>query len=101
MHSLYEIETNVKRSAKSQGLSWGVSEEIGKSIRILEQSGLQGLESFKNIVDFGFDNLTKLLTLTKKQPLIFALFILEFFFKIDLISKKCTKHLNLKTSKSL
>ena len=52
MHSLYEIETTVKRSAKSQGLSWGISEEIGKSIRILEQSGLQGLESFKNIVDF-------------------------------------------------
>ena len=37
MHSLYEIETTVKRSAKSQGLSWGISEEIGKSIRILEQ----------------------------------------------------------------
>ena len=36
MHSLYEIETTVKRSAKSQGLSWGVSEEIGKAVRVLE-----------------------------------------------------------------
>ena len=66
MHSLYEIETTVKRSAKSQGLSWGVSEEVGKSIRILEQSGLQGLESFKNIINFGFDNLTKLTDINQK-----------------------------------
>ena len=79
MHSLYEIETNVKRSAKSQGLSWGISEEIGKSIRILEQSGLQGLESFKNIVDFGFDNLTKLTDINQKTtthlcPIHFGIF---------------------------
>ena len=79
MHSLYEIETTVKRSAKSQGLSWGISEEIGKSIRILEQSGLQGLESFKNIVDFGFDNLTKLTDINQKTtthlcPIHFGIF---------------------------
>jgi len=66
MHSLYEIETTVKRSAKSQGLSWGVSEEIGKAIRVLEQSGLQGLESFKNIIDYGFDNLIKLTDINQK-----------------------------------
>jgi hypothetical protein len=79
MHSLYEIETTVKRSAKSQGLSWGISEEIGKSIRILEQSGLRGLESFKNIVDFGFDNLTKLTDINQKTtthlcPIHFGIF---------------------------
>ncbi len=66
MHSLYEIETTVKRSAKSQGLSWGVSEEIGKAVRVLEQSGLQGLESFKNIIDYGFDNLIKLTDINQK-----------------------------------
>ena len=79
MHSLYEIETTVKRSAKSQGLSWGISEEIGKSIRILEQSGLRGLESFKNIIDFGFDNLTKLTDINQKTtthlcPIHFGIF---------------------------
>ena len=83
MHSLYEIETTVKRSAKSQGLSWGISEEIGKSIRILEQSGLQGLESFKNIVDFGFDNLTKLTDINQKTtthlcPIHFGIFFQGF-----------------------
>ena len=79
MHSLYEIETTVKRSAKSQGLSWGVSEEIGKAIRVLEQSGLQGLESFKNIIDYGFDNLIKLSDINQKEtsnlcPIHFGIF---------------------------
>ena len=79
MHSLYEIETTVKRSAKSQGLSWGVSEEIGKAIRVLEQSGLQGLESFKNIIDYGFDNLIKLTDINQKEtsnlcPIHFGIF---------------------------
>ena len=60
MHSLYEIETTVKRSAKSQGLSWGVAEEIGKVIRILEQSEMGGLKSFKRLVDRGLSNLVKL-----------------------------------------
>ena len=79
MHSLYEIETTVKRSAKSQGLSWGVSEEIGKAVRVLEQSGLQGLESFKNIIDYGFDNLIKLSDINQKEtsdlcPIHFGIF---------------------------
>ena len=79
MHSLYEIETTVKRSAKSQGLSWGVSEEVGKAVRVLEQSGLQGLESFKNIIDYGFDNLIKLTDINQKEtsnlcPIHFGIF---------------------------
>ena len=79
MHSLYEIETTVKRSAKSQGLSWGVSEEIGKAVRVLEHSGLRGLESFKNIIDYGFDNLTKLTDINQKEtsnlcPIHFGIF---------------------------
>ena len=67
MQSLYEIETIVKRSAKAQGLSWGVSEEVGKTIRYLEQSNLAGLESFKRVIDIGLDNLTKLLEIDQKN----------------------------------
>ena len=67
MQSLYEIETTVLRSSRTQGLSWGVSEEVGKAIRVLEQSNLAGLESFKRIIDLGFDNLNKLLEVNQKK----------------------------------
>ena len=43
MHSLYEIETTIKRSSRAKGLSWGVSEEAGKAVRVLEQAEFQGL----------------------------------------------------------
>ena len=44
MKSLSEIETTVKRSSKAAGYSWGVSEEIGKSIRLLELFSLPGIK---------------------------------------------------------
>ena len=45
MRSLSEIETAVKRASRSVGFSWGDSEEIGKSIRLLELFGLHGIKS--------------------------------------------------------
>ena len=44
MKSLSEIETTVKRASKAAGYSWGVSEEIGKSIRLLELFNLPGVK---------------------------------------------------------
>ncbi len=44
MKSLSEIETIVKRASKALGYSWGISEEIGKSIRLLELFSLPGLK---------------------------------------------------------
>jgi len=44
MKSLSEIETTVKRASKAVGFSWGVSEEIGKSIRLLEFFSLPGIK---------------------------------------------------------
>ena len=43
MKSLSEIETVSKRSSKAAGFSWGVAEEAGKNIRILEMFGLPGI----------------------------------------------------------
>ena len=82
MQSLYEIETTIKRVSKSKGLSWGVAEEIGKAIRSLEQSNLNGLESFKRIIDYGLDNLTKLLQADQSNtqklcPIHFGLFFYD------------------------
>ena len=44
MKSLSEIETTVKRASKAAGYSWGVSEEIAKSIRLLELFSLPGVK---------------------------------------------------------
>ena len=45
MRSLSEIETAVKRASRAVGFSWGVSEEVGKSIRLLELFGLSGIKN--------------------------------------------------------
>ena len=37
-----------KRASKGIGFSWGISEEIGKSIRLMEMFGLPGLKNLNN-----------------------------------------------------
>ena len=46
MRSFSEIETAVKRATRGMEFSWGIAEEVGKNIRLLEMFGLPG---FKNI----------------------------------------------------
>ena len=43
MITFSEIETTTKRASKAAGFSWGVAEEIGKSIRSLELFSLPGI----------------------------------------------------------
>ena len=45
MKSLSEIETISKRSTRASGFSWGVAEEVGKNIRMLEMFGLSGIKN--------------------------------------------------------
>ena len=45
MKSFSEIETVSKRSSKAAGFSWGISEEVGKNIRLLEMFGLPGIKN--------------------------------------------------------
>jgi len=45
MISFSEIETTVKRATRSLGFSWGISEEVGKNIRLLEMFGLPGVKN--------------------------------------------------------
>ena len=45
MKSLSEIETISKRASRAIGFSWGISEEVGKSIRLLELFGLPGIKN--------------------------------------------------------
>ena len=45
MKSLNEIDTISKRASKAMGFSWGIAEEVGKNIRLLEMFGLPGLKN--------------------------------------------------------
>ena len=62
MRSLSEIDTLSKRASKGIGFSWGVSEEIGKSIKLMEMFGLPGLKNlnkyFKVIKKSQFQNIS-------------------------------------------
>ena len=62
MRSFSEIDTAVKRATKGVGFSWGIAEEIGKNIRLLEMFGLPGLRNlnkyFMTIKQKKFQNLT-------------------------------------------
>ena len=61
MKSLSEIETTSKRATRASGYSWGISEEVGKCIRLLEMFSFKGVknlnEYFKEKKDKKFENL--------------------------------------------
>jgi len=48
MRSLSEIDTTSKRASRAAGYSWGISEEVGKNIKILEMFGLPGIKNLNN-----------------------------------------------------
>ena len=62
MISLSEIDTTVKRASKAVGFSWGIAEEVGKSISLLEMFGFPGLrnlnEYYKIYRDKKFQNVS-------------------------------------------
>ena len=45
MKSFSEIETTTKRASRAAGYSWGIAEEVGKSIRLLELYGFPGIKN--------------------------------------------------------
>ena len=45
MKSLSEIDTVSKRASRASGFDWGVAEEVGKNIRMLEMLGLTGIKN--------------------------------------------------------
>ena len=67
MKSLSEIETTSKRASKAAGYSWGISEEIGKNIRLLEMFGLQGIKSLINYYNIKKEKKFENLKLVKKE----------------------------------
>ena len=56
MKSLSEIDTTSKRASRASGFSWGIAEEVGKNIRLLELFGLPGI---KNLTQYYLDRKSK------------------------------------------
>ena len=40
-----KIETLSKRASRAAGFSWGVSEDVGKCVKVLELFGLPGIKN--------------------------------------------------------
>ena len=73
MKTLYEIDITAKRASKVMGFSWGIAEEIGKNIRLLEMLGLPGIKNlnqyFKLYKNKQFQNISLITkTNTSKIP---------------------------------
>ena len=51
MKSLSEIETVSKRATRAAGFSWGICEEVGKNVRLLEMFGLPGIKNLNDYFD--------------------------------------------------
>jgi len=69
MKSLSEIDTLSKRASRAAGYSWGISEEVGKNIKLLEIFGLPGIKNlnkfFKKKKEQQFENLNLIISENK------------------------------------
>ena len=50
MKTLSEIDTTSKRAARGAGFSWGIAEEVGKNMRLLELFGLPGVKNLNQFL---------------------------------------------------
>jgi hypothetical protein len=67
MKSLSEIETTSKRASRAMGFSWGVAEEVGKCIRLLELFSLPGIKHLNKYYQMKNKEKFEKLSLIKKN----------------------------------
>ena len=98
MKSLSEIETTSKRASRAVGFSWGIAEEVGKCIRLLELFGFPGIKNlnqyYQNKNKENFENLKLINQDNKSNKSAFCPIILgvSFLDQIKILEplKKCT-----------
>ena len=94
MKTLSEIDTTSKRAAKGAGFSWGISEEIGKNMRLLELFGLSGIKNLnKYLKDYKKKQFQKIALIseineTKKNPFCPIILGTNFIDQVNLFDKK-------------
>ena len=50
MKTLSEIDTTSKRATRGAGFSWGIAEEVGKNMRLIELFGLPGVKNLNKFL---------------------------------------------------
>ena len=97
MKSLSEIETTAKRASRAAGYSWGIAEEVGKSIRLFELFGFPAIKHlnqyYQNKKKENFDDIKLIFKISEylfskiffKSPTLRSVGILKYFSSSELI----------------
>ena len=94
MKTLSEIDTTSKRAAKGAGFSWGIAEEVGKNMRLLELFGLPGVKNLnkflKDYKEKQFQKITLISETNNSNKYPFCPIILgtNFIDQVNLLDKK-------------
>ena len=94
MKTLSEIDTTSKRAARGAGFSWGIAEEIGKNMRLLELYGLPGIKNLnkflKDYKEKQFQKITLISETNNSNKYPFCPIILgtNFIDQVNLLDKK-------------
>ena len=94
MKTLSEIDTTSKRATRAAGFSWGIAEEVGKNMRLLELFGLSGIKNLnKYLKDYKkkqFQKITLISDINEANKYPFCPIILgtNFIDQIKLLDKK-------------
>ena len=98
MKSLSEIETTAKRASRAAGYSWGIAEEVGKSIRLSELFGFPGIKHlnqyYQNKKKENFENIRLINKINKSDsssfcPIILGVNFIDQVKKIEIL-RKCS-----------
>ena len=96
MKSLSEIETTSKRASRAMGFSWGIAEEVGKSVRLLELFGFPGIKNlnqyFQNRKKENYQNIKLINQINKLDtklycPIMLGVSFLDQIKKIEIFEK--------------
>ncbi len=94
MKTLSEIDTTSKRATRSVGFSWGIAEEVGKNMRLLELFGLAGVKNLnKYLKDYKKNHYQKIALISdinnsNKYPFCPIILGTNFIDQINLLDKK-------------
>ena len=94
MKTLSEIDTTSKRAARGAGFSWGIAEEIGKNMRLLELYGLPGIKNLNKFLKYYHEKQFQKFTLisvtnnSNKYPFCPIILGTNFIDQVNLLDKK-------------